>query len=69
MTNFIPIFPLRIIVYPGEALNLHVFEPRYRQMMQECIGQKKPFGLPPVLPKTAQRPGHADGDRRGGEAV
>lgn len=49
MTNFIPIFPLKIVVYPGEALNLHIFEPRYRQMIRECIADKKPFGLPPVM--------------------
>lgn len=49
MTNFIPIFPLKIVVYPGEALNLHIFEPRYKQMIHECIDGKKPFGLPPVM--------------------
>ena len=49
MTNFIPIFPLNIVVYPGEALNLHIFEPRYRQMIRECLDEKKPFGLPPVV--------------------
>ena len=49
MTNFIPVFPLKIIVYPGEALNLHIFEPRYKQMIKECIDQKKGFGLPPVI--------------------
>lgn len=49
MTNFIPLFPLKIVVYPGEALNLHIFEPRYIQMVRGCIEQKKPFGLPPVI--------------------
>ena len=49
MTNFIPVFPLKIIVFPGEALNLHIFEPRYKQMVNECISQKKGFGLPPVI--------------------
>ncbi len=49
MTNFIPIFPLGIVVYPGEALNLHIFEPRYRQLVQDCFDQKKPFGIPTVL--------------------
>lgn len=52
MTNFIPVFPLNIIVYPGEALNLHIFEPRYKQMVMECLLQKKPFGLPPIVEKT-----------------
>jgi len=49
MTNFIPIFPLNIIVYPGEPLNLHIFEPRYKQMVQDCLTEKKHFGIPPVM--------------------
>ncbi|TDH20886.1 peptidase S16 [Segetibacter sp. 3557_3] len=49
MTNFIPIFPLGIIVYPGEDLNLHVFEPRYKQLVNECYAEAKPFGIPTVL--------------------
>ena len=35
MTNFIPIFPLGIVVYPGEQLNLHIYEPRYKQLVNE----------------------------------
>ena len=49
MTNFIPIFPLSIVVYPGEDLNLHIFEPRYKQLIAECIASKKPFGIPAVI--------------------
>ena len=49
MTNFIPIFPLSIVVYPGELLNLHIFEPRYKQLVKECIEYKKPFGIPAVI--------------------
>lgn len=49
MTNFIPIFPLGIVVYPGEQLNLHIFEPRYKQLVKECFETKKPFGIPPVI--------------------
>ena len=30
MNKIIPIFPLELVVYPGEALHLHIFEPRYR---------------------------------------
>lgn len=51
MTNFIPIFPLSIIVFPGENLNLHIFEPRYKQLINECFEQKKPFGIPAVVNK------------------
>jgi hypothetical protein len=49
--NFIPLFPLDIVVYPGEQLNLHIFEPRYKQLISECFEGKKPFGIPTVLKK------------------
>jgi Lon protease-like protein len=52
MTNFIPIFPLGIVVYPGEDLNLHIFEPRYKQLINDCTQKKKPFGIPSVLSNT-----------------
>jgi Lon protease-like protein len=57
MTNFIPIFPLGIVVFPGEKLNLHIFEPRYRQLIAECHAQKKPFGIPAVLENKVQELG------------
>ncbi len=49
MTNFIPIFPLSIVVFPGESLNLHIFEERYKQLITECYAEKKPFGIPAVI--------------------
>ena len=49
MTNFIPIFPLGIVVYPGEIVNLHIFEPRYKQLVNECHIEGKPFGIPTVI--------------------
>jgi len=49
MTNFIPIFPLGIVVYPGEIVNLHIFEPRYKQLVNECHTEGKPFGIPTVI--------------------
>ena len=54
MTNFIPIFPLNIVVYPGENLNLHIFEPRYQQLINECKETKKPFGIPVVIDSKVQ---------------
>jgi Lon protease-like protein len=51
MTNFIPIFPLGIVVYPHEQLNLHIFEPRYKQLINECITDGKSFGIPTVINK------------------
>src|SRR6188508_3274983 len=57
MTNFIPIFPLGIVVYPGENVNLHIFEPRYKQLVKECHENKKPFGIPAVLNNKLQENG------------
>jgi len=57
VTNFIPNFPLGIVVYPGENLNLHIFEPRYKQLIQECHATKKPFGIPVVLDNKMQEYG------------
>ena len=37
------------MVYPGEELNLHIFEPRYKQLIEECAEGKKPFGIPIVI--------------------
>lgn len=54
MTNFIPIFPLGIVVYPGEQVNLHIFEPRYKQLVRECFDQEKPFGIPTVIENRLQ---------------
>lgn len=57
MTNFIPIFPLGIVVYPGEHVNLHIFEPRYKQLVKECSETKKAFGIPAVIDNRLQERG------------
>ena len=49
MTNFIPIFPLGMVVYPGEDVNLHIFEPRYKQLINESHAAGKEFGIPTVI--------------------
>lgn len=49
MTNFIAIFPLQIVVFPGEELNLHIFEPRYKQLINDYQQTKKPFGIVSVI--------------------
>ena len=59
MTNFIPIFPLGIVVYPGESLNLHIFEPRYKQLINECFADKKSFGIPTIINNTMNEMGTA----------
>ena len=40
-----PLFPLGIVLLPGEAVPLHIFEPRYRQMIGECIEERSEFGI------------------------
>ena len=57
MTNFIPIFPLGLVVYPGENLNLHIFEPRYKQLVKDCQASGKPFGIPAVVKDKVQEMG------------
>ena len=49
MEKSMPLFPLNLIVYPGEDLNLHIFEPRYRQLISECIEEERTFGIPAFI--------------------
>ncbi len=46
MDSFIPFFPLKLVAFPGEQLNLHIFEPRYKQLTRECLNEGKTFGIP-----------------------
>jgi ATP-dependent Lon protease len=41
----IPLFPLDIVLFPGQAVPLHIFEPRYREMTRHCIDAQSPFGI------------------------
>jgi len=43
--NLLPLFPLDLVLLPGIPLPLHIFEPRYKEMISECLEQKKPFGI------------------------
>ncbi len=45
MSSLLPIFPLELVLLPGTPLPLHIFEPRYKEMIAECLEQKKPFGV------------------------
>nr|MBP6624651.1 LON peptidase substrate-binding domain-containing protein [Chitinophagaceae bacterium] len=49
MTKFIPLFPLNIVVFPHEKLNLHIFEPRYKQLIKDCLEADKEFGIVPII--------------------
>jgi Lon protease-like protein len=41
----IPLFPLGVVLFPGVPLPLHIFEPRYREMVAECIAGNSAFGV------------------------
>src|SRR6202521_4235140 len=41
----IPLFPLGLVLFPGQAVPLHIFEPRYRVMTRQCIETRSPFGI------------------------
>jgi Lon protease-like protein len=41
----LPLFPLNTVLFPGMPLPLHVFEERYRLMINECLDKRQPFGV------------------------
>jgi Lon protease-like protein len=53
----IPLFPLNVVLLPGGDLPLHIFEPRYRRMVRQCIEHKSEFGMLLSLPKGVVRVG------------
>lgn len=53
----ISLFPLDVVLFPGELLPLHIFEPRYRRMVRECLDAKAPFGMLLALPNGIARVG------------
>lgn len=46
MEKMLPLFPLNLVVFPHEELNLHIFEPRYKQLINDCLREKTTFGIP-----------------------
>lgn len=53
----IPLFPLNVVLFPGEQLPLHIFEPRYRRMVRNCLDNQSPFGMLLALPDGVVRVG------------
>jgi Lon protease-like protein len=53
----IPLFPLNVVLLPGAELPLHIFEPRYREMVNHCLEEKFEFGILLSLPKGVARVG------------
>ena len=53
MARELPIFPLPIVLFPGALQPLHIFEPRYRQLLQDCLTADRRFGIAYVSPDRA----------------
>ncbi len=51
METYIPIFPLKLVAFPGEEINLHIFEPRYKQLITDIVEKKTSFGIAVYLDK------------------
>ena len=54
-TVVLPIFPLGVVLFPGTALPLHLFEPRYRQLLTDVRAGDSRFGILPGVPGTPER--------------
>lgn len=48
------LFPLSLVLFPGISIPLHIFEDRYKQMVNECLDADEPFGI--VLDRRYRRP-------------
>src|SRR5258708_1555720 len=63
-TASLPLFPLGSVLFPGMVLPLHIFEPRYRLLVQRAVQSDEPFGI--VLIKSwVEVSGPAEPDRNG----
>jgi Lon protease-like protein len=64
MPRELPIFPLPIVLFPGAPQPLHIFEPRYRQLLADCLAGDQRFGVayaaPDPAPSAAPAPGPGD---------
>jgi Lon protease-like protein len=45
LSPLLPLFPLDLVLLPGTPLPLHIFEPRYREMISECLDRNQHFGV------------------------
>jgi Lon protease-like protein len=57
----LPLFPLPLVLLPGAPLPLHIFEPRYRRLLADCLAGDREFGIVYLPPQVGERelpPGH-----------
>ncbi|MGY8914378.1 MAG: LON peptidase substrate-binding domain-containing protein [Flavobacteriales bacterium] len=48
----LPMFPLQSVFFPGERVALHIFEERYKQLIQDCLAEAMTFGIPVYIDNT-----------------
>jgi Lon protease-like protein len=48
MPSRLPIFPLPAVLFPGTPLPLHIFEPRYKRLLADCLAADRRFGITPL---------------------
>ncbi len=53
MSGRLPLFPLDLVLFPGELVPLHIFEPRYRQLLADCLAGDRRFGITKADPPAA----------------
>jgi Lon protease-like protein len=53
----LPLFPLSVVLFPGNPLPLHIFEPRYRRMLADCLAGDRRFGVTPAEANAPPGPG------------
>ncbi len=61
MSRELPIFPLPLVLFPGASQPLHIFEPRYRTLLTDCLDGDRRFGIA-YAPPEASDPAPAPGD-------
>ncbi|HTH14015.1 MAG TPA: LON peptidase substrate-binding domain-containing protein [Spirochaetia bacterium] len=44
-TGVLPLFPLNVVLFPNQPLPLHIFEPRYKVLVQDCLSADRDFGV------------------------
>jgi len=54
MDNLLPLFPLNVVVFPEEPLNLHIFEPRYIELINDVLASENVIGMPAYINHTLE---------------
>ena len=60
MSRELPIFPLPLVLFPGATQPLHIFEPRYRSLLTDCLNGDRRFGIAFAAPDKTSDPAPGD---------